>query len=130
MAARDLILAAVRKKPPVDAAFVYNDEYALIVLQVLRDARYSGYQTTSLSSGATTSTSLRSLQPALTTIELGDLGNQIADHLLAMLEGRRRPNANDRHGDGRAEGICLVLQSGAAVYNPAHVVVAVNSFPN
>ena len=36
-AARDPILGAVRKRPAADAVFAYNDEYALIVLQVLRD---------------------------------------------------------------------------------------------
>ncbi len=36
--AREPISAAVHKNPSVDAVFAYNDEVALIVLQVLREA--------------------------------------------------------------------------------------------
>jgi DNA-binding LacI/PurR family transcriptional regulator len=88
--AREPILAAVRKKPTIDAAFVYNDDYALIVLQVLRDAGI-GVPDDVAVIGCDNLNFAALTQPSLTTIELGDLGNQIADHLLAMLEGRRRP---------------------------------------
>ncbi len=36
--ARDRILDAVRKKPAVNTMFAYNDEFTLIVLQVLHAA--------------------------------------------------------------------------------------------
>ncbi len=89
-AARDRILDAVRKKPAVDAVFAYNDEFALIVLQVLRaagikvpgDIAVMGCDNL-LFAGLT--------RPSLTTMDFGDIGGQIADYLLAMLEGRPRP---------------------------------------
>jgi DNA-binding LacI/PurR family transcriptional regulator len=89
--AREPILTAVRKKPLVDAAFVYNDEYALIVLQVLRDAGVKVPEDIAVI-GCDNLNFASLTEPSLTSIELGDLGNQIADHLLAMLEGRRRPS--------------------------------------
>ena len=90
--ARGSILAAVRKKPVVDAVFAYNDEMALIVLQVLRDGGIGVPDDIALI-GCDNLSFAALTQPSLTTIELGDLGGQIADHLLAMLEGRQRPNA-------------------------------------
>jgi DNA-binding LacI/PurR family transcriptional regulator len=89
-AARDTILTAVRKKLAVDAAFIYNDEYALIVLQVLRDAGVSVPDDIAVM-GCDNLTFAALTQPSLTSIDIGDLGGQIADFLLAMLEGRRRP---------------------------------------
>ena len=89
-AARDPIIAAVRKKPAVDAAFVYNDEYALIVLQVLRDAGIAVPDDIAVM-GCDNLHFAALTQPSLTTIDIGDIGGQIAEHLLAMLEGRRRP---------------------------------------
>jgi DNA-binding LacI/PurR family transcriptional regulator len=89
-AARGPILAAVRKKPAVDAVFAYNDEYALIVLQVLRDGGIAVPEDVAVM-GCDNLLFAGLTQPSLTTIDLGDVGGQIADHLLAMLEGRRRP---------------------------------------
>jgi len=89
-AARDPILAAIRKNPRADAAFVYNDEYAMVVLQVLRDAGIAVPDDIAVM-GCDNLHFAALTQPPLTTIDLGDLGGQIADYLLAMLEGRRRP---------------------------------------
>jgi DNA-binding LacI/PurR family transcriptional regulator len=89
-AAREPILAALRKKPAVDAAFVYNDEYALIMLQVLRDAGISVPGDIAVM-GCDNLNFAALTQPSLTSIDIGDLGGQIAEVLLAMLEGRRRP---------------------------------------
>ncbi len=89
-AARGPILAAVRKKPAVDAVFAYNDEYALIVLQVLRDGGIAVPEDVAVM-GCDNLLFAGLTQPSLTTIDLGDVGAHIADHLLAMLEGRRRP---------------------------------------
>ncbi len=87
--ARDPILAGLRRKPAVDAAFVYNDEYALIMLQVLRDAGVSVPDDVAVM-GCDNLNFAALTQPSLTSIDIGDLGGQIADVLLAMLEGRRR----------------------------------------
>ena len=89
-AARDPILAAVRKKPAADAVFAYNDEYALIVLQVLREGGIAVPEDVAVM-GCDNLLFAGLTQPSLTTIDLGDVGSQIAEHLLAMLEGRRRP---------------------------------------
>jgi DNA-binding LacI/PurR family transcriptional regulator len=88
--ARDSLLAAVHRNPRVDAAFVYNDEYALIVLQVLRDSGIAVPDDIAVM-GCDNLHFAALTQPSLTTIDVGDLGGQIADHLLAMLEGRRPP---------------------------------------
>lgn len=90
-AARDPILRAVRQKPAVDAVFTYNDEYALIVLQVLRDAGIAVPDDIAVM-GCDNLLFAGLTQPSLTTMGFGDLGGQIADHLLAMLEGRPRPS--------------------------------------
>jgi DNA-binding LacI/PurR family transcriptional regulator len=92
-AARDPILVAVRKKPAVDAAFVYNDEYALIVLQILRDAGISVPDDIAVM-GCDNLNFAALTQPSLTSIDIGDLGGQIAEILLAMLAGRRGPPAS------------------------------------
>lgn len=87
-AARSSILAAVQKKPVVDAVFAYNDEYALIVLQVLRDAGVAVPEDVAVM-GCDNLLFAGLTQPSLTTMDMGDLGSQIADYLLAMLDGRR-----------------------------------------
>ena len=89
-AARDRILDAVRKKPAVDAVFAYNDEFALIVLQVLRDAGIEVPDDIAVM-GCDNLLFAGLTRPSLTTMDFGDIGGQIADHLLAMLEGRPRP---------------------------------------
>ena len=96
-AARDSIIAAVRKKPAVDAAFVYNDEYALITLQVLRDAGISVPDDIAVM-GCDNLNFAALTQPSLTSIDIGDPGGQIAEVLLAMLEGRRRAGATTAMG--------------------------------
>ncbi|MGP0032713.1 MAG: LacI family DNA-binding transcriptional regulator [Acidimicrobiales bacterium] len=88
-AARDLILSKVHENPAIDAAFVYNDEYAMIVLHVLRDAGIAVPDDIAVM-GCDNLHFAALTQPSLTTIDLGDLGGQIADFLLGMLEGRRR----------------------------------------
>ena len=88
--AQDPILAAVRKKPIVDAVFAYNDELALIVLQVLRDAGISVPDDISVM-GCDNLRFAALTQPPLTTMDFGDVGGQIAEHLLAMLGGRPQP---------------------------------------
>ncbi len=90
-AARGAILAAVNRKPGVDAVFAYNDEYALIVLQVLRDAGI-GVPDEVAVMGCDNLHFAGLTQPSLTTMDLGDIGGQIADYLLMMLKGHRRPN--------------------------------------
>ena len=90
--ARGPIMAALRRKPPVDAVFAYNDEVALIVLQVLREAGIAVPGDVSVV-GCDNLQFAALTQPSLTTMELGDVGGQIADHLLAMLEGHPRPVA-------------------------------------
>ena len=90
--ARDLILAAVRKKPLVDAVFAYNDELAFIVLQILREAGIKVPNDLSVI-GCDNLNFAALTQPPLTTMDLGDVGGQMADHLLAMLEGTPRPTA-------------------------------------
>ena len=87
-AARGPILAAVQEKPVVDAVFAYNDEYALIVLQVLRDAGIAVPEDVAVM-GCDNLLFAGLTQPSLTTMDMGDLGSQIADYLLAMLDGRR-----------------------------------------
>ena len=72
--------------------FVYNDEIALIVLQVLREAGIGVPEDVSVI-GCDNLQFAALTQPSLTTMDLGDVGGQIADHLLAMLEGNRRPTA-------------------------------------
>ena len=89
-AARDRILDAVRKKPAVDAVFAYNDEFALIVLQVLRDAGIVVPDDIAVM-GCDNLLFAGLTWPSLTTMDFGDIGGHIADHLLAMLEGRPRP---------------------------------------
>ena len=88
-AAREPLLAAVHENPRVDAAFVYNDEYAMIVLQILRDAAIAVPDDIAVM-GCDNLHFAALTQPSLTTIDLGDLGGQIADFLLAMLQGQRR----------------------------------------
>ena len=90
-AARGPILAALRRKPSADAIFAYNDEYALIVLQVLHDAGVSVPDDVALM-GCDNLHFASLTQPSLTSMDFGNVGGQIADHLLAMLEGRRRPS--------------------------------------
>jgi DNA-binding LacI/PurR family transcriptional regulator len=87
-AARSPILAAVRRKPAVDAVFAYNDEYAMVVLQVLHDAGIDVPGDVAVM-GCDNLQFAALTQPPLTSMEFGDIGGQIADHLLAMLEGRR-----------------------------------------
>ena len=90
--AREPILTALHRKPSVDAVFAYNDEVALIVLQVLREAGIGVPKDISVI-GCDNLQFAALTQPSLTTMDLGDVGGQIADHLLAMLEGNRRPTA-------------------------------------
>ncbi len=89
-AARDRILDAVREKSAVDAVFAYNDEFALIVLQVLRDAGVEVPDDIAVM-GCDNLLFAGLTRPSLTTMDFGDIGGQIADYLLAMLEGRPRP---------------------------------------
>ena len=88
--ARDSILAAVTKKPSIDAVFAYNDDYALVVLQVLRDADISVPENVAVM-GCDNLHFAALTQPPLTTIDPGDLGGQIADALLAMLKNGKLP---------------------------------------
>jgi DNA-binding LacI/PurR family transcriptional regulator len=88
--ARDTILSAVRRKPSIDAVFAYNDDYALVVLQVLRDAGISVPGDVAVM-GCDNLHFAALTQPPLTTIDPGDLGGQIADALLAMLKNGKRP---------------------------------------
>jgi DNA-binding LacI/PurR family transcriptional regulator len=90
--AREPILTAVHKKPAVDAVFAYNDEVALIVIQVLHEAGIGVPKDISVI-GCDNLQFAALTQPSLTTMELGDVGGQIAEHLLAMLEGHPRPVA-------------------------------------
>ncbi len=79
----------MRKKPAADAVFAYNDEYALIVLQVLRDAGIAVPEDVAVM-GCDNLLFAGLTRPSLTTMDMGDIGSQIGDYLLAMLDGGRR----------------------------------------
>ena len=66
------------RSPLVDAVFAYNDEFALIVLQVLRDAGVEVPDDIAVM-GCDNLLFAGLTRPSLTTMDFGDIGGQIAD---------------------------------------------------